>query len=393
MRKILVLNQFPTSYPPVTGGQLRYFHIYNKLSQYFDITLLSQSSGRREEKIHFSSTFREYRVRKDPIPRHIVKRIGLEKYGYEFALIRQLSLWQYNTTFKSYYDTLYKESDLIIYESPYVFAFDAYLGSDEKPRIYNSHNHDYLLAKQIWKGKKTRRYLPHLFKLEKELAEKSHLVFATCQKERKSLIDLYHLDPQKVKLAPNGINPEEWIKKRDKKQGSEKIKAIFIGANYLPNIEAVDFIISHLLDRCPDIEFIIAGGCCEPFRSIRKSNLKLLGRIDNMEKIKHFWNADIAINPIVSGAGVNLKTLEFLSAGLPLFSTQYGARGLDLVNRKHYIRAEKDDFADIINDFTRDFKQLKKVAASGQKYINQNYSWDSIVQNIRKEMNRLFERG
>ena len=42
MRKILVLNLFPIVYPPVSGGTLRYYHLYHQLSKYYDITLLSQ---------------------------------------------------------------------------------------------------------------------------------------------------------------------------------------------------------------------------------------------------------------------------------------------------------------------------------------------------------------
>ncbi|MBU7005214.1 hypothetical protein [Phosphitispora fastidiosa] len=53
MRRILVLNLFPAARPPIIGGQIRYFHLYDKLSNYYDITLLSQSY--RREKVVFSN--------------------------------------------------------------------------------------------------------------------------------------------------------------------------------------------------------------------------------------------------------------------------------------------------------------------------------------------------
>ncbi len=41
VKKILVLNFFPAFVPPASGGELRYFNMYSKLSASFDVTLLS----------------------------------------------------------------------------------------------------------------------------------------------------------------------------------------------------------------------------------------------------------------------------------------------------------------------------------------------------------------
>ncbi|MDZ5610893.1 glycosyltransferase, partial [Bacillus pseudomycoides] len=132
---------------------------------------------------------------------------------------------------------------------------------------------------------------------------------------------MYNTDPKKIKLAPNGVSPNQWIK--NKKKSNSQHSALFIGSEYAPNIEAVDFIIHDLTDKCPDIKFVIAGGCCNSFCHIKKSNLILLGRVHHRQKLNLFSYADIAINPMFSGAGVNLKTLEYLSSGLPLFSTKF----------------------------------------------------------------------
>ncbi|WP_410491675.1 glycosyltransferase [Bacillus thuringiensis] len=140
------------------------------------------------------------------------------------------------------------------------------------------------------------------------------------------MTEMYGVNPSKIKLSPNGVNPNQW--KKTKENTSSTIKAIFIGSDYFPNIEDVDFIINQIADKCPNIEFIIAGNCCKPFSKIKKENVLLLGKVTHQQKLNIFSNVDIALSPIFSGTGINLKTLEFISAGLPLFSTAFGVRGI-----------------------------------------------------------------
>ena len=392
MRRMLVLNLFPAARPPIIGGQIRYFHIYDKLSNYYDITLLSQSC--RREKIVFSNTFREYRVPKDPLDKHITRCLMEElqcgRSGYELNLIRTIKLSNCRTEFKAQYDSLYETSDIIVHESPYMLGYDRHLGADRKPRIYNSHNHDFILARQLWKNEQAQKYLQLVYDLENKLAQNADLVFATSEKERESFIAMYNLNPGKVKLAPNGINPNEWLKRKE--AAGERITAFFIGANYPPNIQAVDYIINHLADKCPQIDFIVAGGCCGPFQDQQIPNVKLLGRVNNKKKLDLFAGVDIAVNPVISGAGVNIKTLEFLSAGIPLFSTGFGVRGLDLIDKKHYLKAEIENFPEIINEFCHQKDLLQEITACGRSYVNDNYSWNKIARDIKEEIdNSLVE--
>lgn len=379
-RKLLVLNIFPTVFPPTSGGTLRYFHIYNELSRYYDITLLSKSYGIRGKVIEYSPNFREYLTEVDPLYPQISQQLHDAARSYELPLLMCLESANHPVLYKRYFKKLYHKSDIIIHESPYLLGCDLYFNKDKKPRIFNSHNHEYALAKQLWKNEKAREYLPRLYEAEKRLTSHADLIFATSSAEREEFIRSYGLDPQKVKLAPNGINSDEWLPRRNR--SAVRPKALFIGAQYPPNIQAADFIIHKLADQCPHIDFIIAGGCCSSFQIAGKRNIKLLGSVQHQEKLALFAEADIAINPVVAGAGVNIKTLEFLSAGIPLFSTLFGIRGLELVDQKHYIHAEQEDFADKLNEYAGRPKQLDRIASNGKKYINNHYSWKSIAEKI-----------
>lgn len=261
------------------------------------------------------------------------------------------------------------------------------LGMDDKLRIYNSHNHEYALARQIWTDSVARIHLEAVYRLENELIRHARLVFATSREEREAFIAMYGADPAKVKLAPNGI--ERIGAPRGYKATRGAPIALFIEAYYPPNLEAARFIIRKLADQCPNIQFVIAGGCCGPmserYGKQPKRNVRLLGRISHDEKLQWLARADIAINPMFRGAGVNIKTLEFLAAGLPLFST-FGIRGLHLEDRLHYIRAEKDQFADKLNHYAHRQRRLSEIAKKGQQRMREQYTWERIAASMRKEI-------
>ncbi|PLT28889.1 glycosyltransferase family 4 protein [Peribacillus deserti] len=387
MNKILVLNHFTVIWPPVSGGTLRYFYLYKELSRFFDITLLSQTQGTKGGLITFSPTFREYKVEKDPLFHELTLDVKNNEVIYELELIKYIELSNQPVVYKKYFEQFYKTSDLIIHESPYLLEYDLYLGLDKKPRIYNSHNHEYKLANQIWRNETARKYLPALYKMEKKLVTSAHLVFATSAAEREQFIDMYKPNPNKIKLAPNGIHPESRL--RIKKKKNSRPKALFIGSAYPPNIEAAEFIIHHLAAKCPEIEFIIAGESCTSFSKSLAHNVTLLGRVPHNQKLRLFKEADLAVNPMFTGAGTNLKTLEFLSAGIPLVSTNFGVRGLGLKDHKHYILADKADFADKIKHAVRNAELLNYISYKGQEYINSNFSWRKIAKSIREEISKL----
>ncbi|OOE12653.1 glycosyltransferase family 4 protein [Fictibacillus arsenicus] len=387
MKRMLVLNHFPTVYPPTSGGTLRYFHIYQELSNYYDVTLLSQTFSHKGGLFTYSPTFREYKAEKDSNYHKVVQKLQHNELSYEFGLIIQTELSKHPTLLKKQFDSLYDSADLIVHESPFLLQYDQYFGKDSKLRIYNSHNHEYKLAHQIWKNNLARGYLPVLSNLEKKLVRGADLVFSTSEDEKNSLITMYNTNPSKIMVAPNGIQPSEWLPRT--KSSNKKPTAFFIGADYPPNIESVEYIINHLADSCPEIQFVVAGGCCTPFANSSKPNVRLLGRVRHKQKLRLLAEADFAINPMFTGAGVNLKTLEFLSAGLPLFSTEFGVRGLNLTPMKHYIHTEKNNFADTLKRFTSDKNVLHGVSLNGQKYINRHYSWKNIAKQIQVELKKL----
>jgi len=388
MQKILALNFYPAVVPPSSGGELRYFHIYKNLSKYYDITLLSPTFYHHtREIVKHSKTFREYRIPKEDVHEYLHREIKKEKIGPETSALECALSAKFPNSYHEIYLKLYPKTDIIIHESPYMLDYDLFFGFDDKPRVYNSYNVESPHVRQIWSGPHAEKYKGYVNALEKRLVVGSDLVFVTSGEERGIFNREFGIDEKKVTIAPNGINPEELI--RDSVRRVSRKSVLFISSADPPSIEAANFIFDELSEKCSGIDFYIAGNCCNIFNGKRKPNVFLIGRIDKKRKKGLFDRADIAVNPMCSGSGTNLKSLEFLSSGIPLISTLFGVRGLNLIDGEHFVPAERENFATILNEFSNKTTRLESIARNGQKHVNENYSWENIAGHIRCSLETL----
>lgn len=63
--------------------------------------------------------------------------------------------------------------------------------------------------------------------------------------------------------------------------------------------------------------------------------------VDAPEVASHLAAADVFVNPVQHGAGINIKMIEAMAAGLPVVSTTVGARGLHWRDGEHLLVADE----------------------------------------------------
>ncbi|MQL51392.1 glycosyltransferase [Desulfofundulus thermobenzoicus] len=401
MRRLLVLNFFPAFYPPTSGGEQRYYYLYLNLSRYYDITLLSPTYPEHNyEVFEFNKNFREYRIPKEDIHIRLHKEMDKIKIGPECsALVCALSSSK-TTKYHDAYKILINDANIIVHESPYMINFDTQFGKDKKPRIYNSYNLESKLAEQILSGPYKHKYVTYITDLEYKLVNNCDLVFATSEEEKIAFQQAYGCSPEKIALAPNGIEVSNNILNTRKncddlfqKLGIYKSNrtVIFFGSAHPPNIEAVQFICNSIAPYFPDVIFLIAGSVCDKINHT-PSNIKLLGKVNDEHRNYLLTNCDVAINPMFSGAGTNLKMLDYMSFGLPIISTPVGARGLDIKNQVHCIISEAKAFIHELDRLLKDPNLRKEIGQAAKKLVYSKYSWRSITDNIYIEIEKMLEK-
>lgn len=126
---------------------------------------------------------------------------------------------------------------------------------------------------------------------------------------------------------------------------------LFVGALKRPeNVDGLVWFIENVFRFLKDDWNLIAvGNVSKEIKEKYETNkICFKGFVEDLRS--EFEKAEIAISPILYGAGVKIKTLEYLAAGIPTISTNVGAEGVDK-NELLTIADSKDDFTRAIDSF------------------------------------------
>ena len=200
--------------------------------------------------------------------------------------------------------------------------------------------------------------------------------FGLLQADRLQFSRIYGVPPERIKLIPDGvftsrIQPADATQRRAARTRHALPQgpiAIFLGSNYGPNVEAALFIAKELAPCLPTITFLIAGGVGEGLRAELKNklprNVRTTGLIDDSTKFDLLAASDVAVNPMFSGSGTNIKMFDFMAAGLPVVATPVGARGIE-TSRTAFLTCEKAAFSSTLRELVSNEDQRAEFVCSG----------------------------
>ena len=373
-------------YPPNAGGHLRIHNLNLELSKYHEIFLFSQNIRKFEFKFPIRSwltkindNYAEYR--------YINMSTLLTSYIFSRWKIPNLSL---DEILRVYNPKILKnkvsDCDIIQVELPWQFKYLYNIKPQDKPIILNGHNVEYDLIKQIAKGFLADKILETVWIKEKFAVENADVVFMVSEEDKNRVHKLYDISKSKIYVIPNGVNITEQIVTNEEK---EKLKVhygfknkkivLFIGGVHYPNIEAVNKIIKMSKNvRDNNVLFLVVGRCGEGFKKRKYKNIIFTGLVDDVKD--YFKMVDIAINPILSGSGTNLKMLEYLASGLPTITTKVGARGLGIEDGGDAIISEIEDFPEWITDLLYEDGLYAKLKENGRNLAEKKYDWKKIAE-------------
>lgn len=390
MKRILALNFFPAFVPVSNGGESKLYNFYKVLSKYHHITLLTSTHpGVSEETIYHSATFVERRIPKDnyfnkcwgELSGHLVKGHG----DLSAPTIAASAI--YPTAMHTAYLHEYETADIIIHDFPFTVDYDIFLGADNKPRIYNSHNCETVLYRSLHPSEKSKPIVDIVAKAEEKLLNNADLILHCGEGDYSSFRKIAPHKESAMFYSPNGMTEQHRVVPQRVKKNKHSV--VFVGSAHLPNVKAALHIAKEIATKCPDITFDIIGGCL-PEGNYAKNVIRH-GRVSDAEKIRIFENASIALNPMESGSGSNIKALDYFSYAIPILSTSFGMRGFNIVPGKHFIEGALTDFPALLNDLLADehFDKTIEIGLAGKLVASTSYTWDAIVANLLPELDKL----
>lgn len=379
MKKILVLSFFPAFNPPKSGGEVRVYNLYFELSKYFDITLLTSTHyGVDEEIIYHNVNFKERRIPKDDHFNEAWNNLTPHAGEGDLSAISLLQSTKKVTKLNQAFFDEYIDADIIIHDFPFTINLDILSGFDNKIRIFNSQNCEYELYKKLHLSNKSSLIHNLVKECENKLILSSDVLTYCGEGDLQFFNQYYELNNINAHYLPNGFLKTSVLNKK-------KIKSIknivFIGSSHLPNIEAASYIANTLATKFPNITFNFIGNCLKG--KIYSKNVINHGLVSDTEKLKIFSICDLALNTVISGSGSNLKTLDYISHRIPLLTTEFGIRGLGLINEEHCITCKLEDFVVKIREIDNSF-DLEKLSNNAYEFCSKNYSWSTLASKFEK---------
>lgn len=387
-KKIVVTSTF-SIYPPMGGGQARIYNLYKCLSERYNVEVVAYSGyGRRKQRRKLAKGFVENVIPKSEMHEKEENRIASMMEKPVTDIVMPL-IGEMTPIFGNELEKAVKDADFVVISHPY--TYEQYrLHGNKVPFAYEAHNVEYLIKKAMFEESKNKaeaeRLLNKLFEIEKDCCVKSEFIFTCSEEDRDTIVDLYGVEASKIIVVPNGVDVAETaftsIAERlenKKKIGFENEKiGMFMGSWHIPNLEAAEIILSTAED-CPDAKFLLMGSMCSYFETKEiPENVGLLGMVSDEEKNKVFATVDFALNPMYSGSGTNLKMFDYMSAGMPIITSEFGTRGIE--DKSAFIVAEKEDLVKTIKEF--DLKEMSEKTVKARDIAEKTFDWKVIAQTL-----------
>jgi glycosyltransferase involved in cell wall biosynthesis len=192
----------------------------------------------------------------------------------------------------------------------------------------------------------------------------------------------------KVHILPMGVDLDRFAFHGP--GGRDPATLIFTGnMGYQPNEEAVFWFAEQVwpLVRVshPQARWHIVG--TNPGERVRalageaSSGIEVLGWVPEMSH--YLGQATLAVCPLRSGSGIQMKVQEAMATGTPVVATSVANRGVGAVPERDLLIADSPvDFATAVARLFDDPNLRARLAQAGRTFVGQHFSWEEHAQQL-----------
>lgn len=394
-KKVTVTSTFPI-YPAQGGGQARIFGLYREFAQGYDVEIVSYDNFDKPKFDRMISRgVREIRIPRERQHQEKIWKLE-EKAQISLTDVAEITLGSSTKAYREALKNSLESSDFCVISHPYLY-YTAKEFLDQKPFIYEAHNVEYIIKKGMLPETRIKeKLLEQVYMVEKECCEKSIMVMTCSEEDRQKLHNIYQIPIEKIVVVPNGVDtsatvfvtPEQRIKNKRKLGIQAEKVGLFMGSWHGPNLDACEMIFK-VAQMCPDTKFMLMGSQCNYFKNRKDipKNVAMLGLVSEEVKNRVFSAVDFALNPMLGGSGTNLKMFDYMSAGIPIITTEFGTRGIS--NKGIFILANtEEEFAHKINEFDMNFEMSERIYQA-RKFVENTFDWKIIAKILLKRIDKF----
>lgn len=235
------------------------------------------------------------------------------------------------------------------------------------------------IAKKYWRliGKYRKR-------MELDAIDQCDIIMPHNEKDKRLLID-DGIDPHKVyPLVPyyEEINILRKPNYRD---------VIIYGAmdrpeNYLSAMWFINKVMPLLSDE--DIRLLVIGGNPpEKLYTLESNNIKITGFVEDLKP--YFSSCTAMVAPLSLGAGIKIKVLEAMYAGIPTLTNEIGIEGIPAIDKRDYFMCNSPvDYANVLKQIIAREIDLNAISYNAHNCIVDNFNKE---RSFKEYYNRIIE--
>jgi glycosyltransferase involved in cell wall biosynthesis len=221
-------------------------------------------------------------------------------------------------------------------------------------------------------------------------------VIAVSELDRETYVRDYGLEPERVRVIENGVDPAYFPFEPRRREGSPQI--VYVGnLRYPPNAQAALRLLRRIVPLVrrthPDVEVEVVGEGPPPelLAEARPDRVVVTGRVDDVRPF--LASAWVGCFPLLAGSGTKYKVLEALAAGVPLVCSPLAIEGLEVEPERHVRVGESDE--EIARELVRllDAPDLAdEMAGRGRALVERRYAWDVNLPRLDGWLREMRER-
>jgi glycosyltransferase involved in cell wall biosynthesis len=184
-----------------------------------------------------------------------------------------------------------------------------------------------------------------------------------------------------VLVLPSYVDPTARPPNFDERGGVIFFGGFFAGANG-PNedgaVRLVEDVMPAIWEQLPDLPLEIIGANPTPaVRELASPRVKVVGFVpDPLERLAR---ARVHVHPLRFGAGIKLKLIDTMAAGLPFVTTPIGAEGLGLGELENVLVTEDvDGLARLALELYRDRELWNRVQTDLLRIVRERFGRESF---------------
>ncbi|WP_256973617.1 glycosyltransferase [Nostoc sp. T09] len=193
-----------------------------------------------------------------------------------------------------------------------------------------------------------------LFHYEKSLYSSASELWVLSKKDRNILNSLFAIPERKIFIKPPKLSNFIYQVQRHPAKIEKKSLLFWAAMNRPENEEAILTFINKcfipLQKQEPKFKLYIVGASpSKKVLALASQQIIVTGFVE--DPTSYFEKAEVGIVPLLQGAGIKLKTLEMLEAGLPVIATSVGSEGVDATGKNLLVNDSFDEWLSLLINY------------------------------------------